>query len=93
MDLIIETARREKPVIMIVDSVQTLSSGDLSGMAGSVGQVRECTLRLMRLAKDEGVSVFLVGHVTKEGSVAGPKSLGTYGRCGLGVNRGEGRQI
>ena len=75
VDLIIEAARREKPTIMIVDSVQTLSSEDLSGMAGSVGQVRECTLRLMRLAKDEGVSVFLVGHVTKEGSVAGPKVL------------------
>ena len=75
VDLIVETARREKPGLMVVDSVQTLTSDDLMGMAGSVGQVRECASRLMRLAKDEGISVFLVGHVTKEGTVAGPKVL------------------
>lgn len=75
VDVIIESARQEKPAIMIVDSVQTLSTGDLSGMAGSVGQVRESTLRLMRLAKEEDISVFLVGHVTKDGTVAGPKVL------------------
>lgn len=74
-DVIAETARIEQPVLMIVDSVQTLSTQDLAGMAGSVGQVRESALRLIRLAKETGISLFLVGHVTKEGNVAGPKVL------------------
>lgn len=60
---------------VIVDSVQTMTTGDLSGMAGSVGQVRECAFRLLRAAKDKGIPLFLVGHVTKEGTVAGPAVL------------------
>jgi DNA repair protein RadA/Sms len=59
----------------VVDSVQTLYSGGLSGAAGSVGQVREVAGRLMRVAKERGVAVLLVGHVTKEGALAGPRVL------------------
>lgn len=60
---------------VIVDSIQTMTTRDLSGMAGSVGQVRECTGRLIRATKEIGVPLFLVGHVTKEGTVAGPAVL------------------
>jgi DNA repair protein RadA/Sms len=61
--------------LVIVDSIQSLSSDALTGMAGSVGQVRESANRIMRAAKDTNVPVFLVGHVTKQGSIAGPKVL------------------
>jgi DNA repair protein RadA/Sms len=60
---------------IIVDSIQTMTTTDLSGMAGSVGQVRECAGRLLRAAKQKGIPLFLVGHVTKEGTVAGPAVL------------------
>jgi DNA repair protein RadA/Sms len=60
---------------VIVDSIQTMTTGDLSGMAGSVGQVRECAFRLLRAAKERDIPLFLVGHVTKEGTVAGPAVL------------------
>ena len=72
---IIETARAERPGLVVVDSVQTATVEDLDGAAGSVGQVRESTLRLMDLAKGDGIAVILVGHVTKDGSIAGPKTL------------------
>src|SRR5918998_466704 len=70
-----ETILEEKPEIVVVDSIQTLYSPELSGAPGGVGQVRECAARLMRLAKSEGIAVILVGHVTKEGSIAGPRVL------------------
>jgi len=60
---------------IIVDSIQTMTTNDLSGLAGSVGQVRECAIRLLRKAKELNISLFLVGHVTKEGTVAGPAVL------------------
>ncbi len=60
---------------IIVDSIQTMATSDLSGMAGSVGQVRECTFRLVRFAKENNIPIFIVGHVTKEGTVAGPSVL------------------
>ena len=60
---------------MIVDSIQTVFTADLEGAPGSVGQVRECAARLMRFAKDTGITVFVVGHVTREGGIAGPKTL------------------
>ncbi len=60
---------------VVVDSIQTMATSDLSGMAGSVGQVRECAFRLVRLAKENNVPVFIVGHITKEGTVAGPAVL------------------
>jgi DNA repair protein RadA/Sms len=72
---IVELARELLPTILIVDSIQTVTADELEGPAGSVGQVRECTLRLMEVAKQEGVVVVLVGHVTKDGSLAGPKAL------------------
>ena len=64
-----------QPVLAVVDSVQTLTSGELSGPAGSVGQVREVASRLAEAAKLSGSCVALVGHVTKEGTVAGPRTL------------------
>jgi DNA repair protein RadA/Sms len=63
------------PALAVIDSVQTLTSGDLAGPAGSVGQVREVASRLAELAKSGGTCVALVGHVTKEGTVAGPRTL------------------
>ena len=68
-------SQAEKPSLMIVDSIQTMATTDLSGMAGSVGQVRESAFRLLNFAKETGTVVFLVGHVTKEGAIAGPKVL------------------
>jgi DNA repair protein RadA/Sms len=72
---IAEIARRERPVVVIVDSIQTMTVDELDGPAGSVGQVRESAVRLMELAKGEGIAVVLVGHVTKDGTLAGPKTL------------------
>jgi DNA repair protein RadA/Sms len=72
---IIEIARSERPALVIVDSIQTATIDELGGPAGSVGQVRESALRLMELAKGDGIAVVLVGHVTKDGSIAGPKTL------------------
>jgi DNA repair protein RadA/Sms len=72
---ITDLAREGRPGLLVVDSVQTVASEELDGPPGSVGQVRECTLRLMEYAKAEGVPVVLVGHVTKDGTLAGPKTL------------------
>jgi DNA repair protein RadA/Sms len=68
-------ARAERPALLVVDSVQTIVSEQLDGPPGSVGQVREATLRLTEVAKVEGIPVVLVGHVTKDGTLAGPKTL------------------
>jgi DNA repair protein RadA/Sms len=72
---VVEHARSERPLALIVDSIQTASVEELDGPAGSVGQVRESALRYMDLAKGDGIAVILVGHVTKDGSIAGPKTL------------------
>jgi DNA repair protein RadA/Sms len=72
---IVEIARNSRPALLIVDSIQTATVEELDGAAGSVGQVRESALRLMDLAKGDGIAVVLVGHVTKDGSIAGPKTL------------------
>jgi DNA repair protein RadA/Sms len=64
-----------KPKLLVADSIQTLWSEQLSAAPGSVSQVRECAARLVRYAKETGTSVFLVGHVTKEGGIAGPRVL------------------
>lgn len=69
------TALAERPGLLIVDSVQTMADSELSGVPGSVGQVRACAARLMSVAKREGITVLLVGHVTKEGVIAGPRVL------------------
>jgi DNA repair protein RadA/Sms len=75
VDRIVEIARASRPGLVIVDSIQTATVDELDGAAGSVGQVRESAVRLMDLAKSEGIAVVLVGHVTKDGSIAGPKTL------------------
>ena len=75
VERIVEIARTERPGLVIVDSIQTATVAELDGAAGSVGQVRESTLRLMDLAKGDGIAVILVGHVTKDGTIAGPKTL------------------
>ena len=67
--------RQPRPPCSIVDSIQTIFTGDLEGAPGNVGQVRECAARLMRFAKESGTAVFVVGHVTKGGGIAGPKTL------------------
>ncbi|MHB1342283.1 MAG: DNA repair protein RadA [Coriobacteriia bacterium] len=72
---VIATALSIRPDILVIDSIQTMLDADLEGVAGSVGQVRSCAARLMRLAKTEGITVVLVGHVTKEGTIAGPRVL------------------
>ena len=75
MDEIILQAEREAPDLVIVDSVQTMFAEGLEGSPGSVSQVRECACMLLRYAKDSGTPVLLIGHITKEGSIAGPKVL------------------
>lgn len=70
-----EAVLREKPQIVIIDSIQTMYQEDISSAPGSVSQVREATGVLMRLAKEQNITIFIVGHVTKEGTVAGPRVL------------------
>lgn len=72
---ILATARAEKPKVMIIDSVQTIFKNDIPSAPGSVTQVREATHYIMRYAKEENVAVFIVGHVTKDGNIAGPRML------------------
>mgnify|MGYP002398129878 CR=1 FL=1 len=75
VESIIAMAREMRPSLLAVDSIQTLSSGDISSSPGSVSQVRESAHQLMEMAKRENIPVILVGHVTKDGSIAGPKVL------------------
>ena len=75
LETILETIAAEAPQACVIDSVQTLGSAELSSAPGSVGQVREVAARIMELAKARGVAVILVGHVTKEGALAGPRVL------------------
>lgn len=75
VDIVAQTLGGEKLALVIVDSIQTMTTADLAGSAGSVGQVRECARRLIFWAKENQTPLFLVGHVTKEGAIAGPKVL------------------
>src|SRR6058998_2981922 len=75
LDTVCETLETERPDVCVIDSVQTLYSADLGSAPGSVAQVREAASRLLRVAKEAGVAIFLVGHVTKDGAVAGPRAL------------------
>ncbi|MEK7154798.1 MAG: DNA repair protein RadA [Patescibacteria group bacterium] len=75
VDDIVAKIEETKPGLVIVDSIQTLTTEDLTGVAGSVGQVREATQRLASISKRLGIPVFIVGHVTKEGTIAGPRVL------------------
>src|SRR5690242_9634180 len=75
LETILTTAGAAAPQVLIVDSIQTVFTTDLEGAPGNVGQVRETAARLMRFAKESGTAVFVVGHVTKGGGIAGPKTL------------------
>ena len=72
---ILEAVNEVEPEILIIDSIQTLYSPELNSAPGSVGQVKDCTMTLMQLAKGSGITVFVIGHVNKEGAIAGPKVL------------------
>jgi len=75
LDAVCATLEQERPDVCVIDSVQTLYSSELGSAPGSVGQVREAAGRLLRVAKESGVATILVGHVTKDGAVAGPRVL------------------
>lgn len=75
VDTIISTINKEPISLLIIDSVQTIYTSDLPGLAGSVSQIRECTGRIIAYAKSKNVPIILVGHVTKDGEMAGPKVL------------------
>ena len=75
LDAVCATLERERPDVCVIDSIQTLYAADMSSAPGSVGQVREAAGRLLRVAKEQNVATILVGHVTKDGAVAGPRVL------------------
>lgn len=75
LEQILAVAESERPQVLVVDSIQTVATDAMEGAPGSVGQVRECAARLMRFAKEESIAVLVVGHVTKDGGIAGPKTL------------------
>ena len=75
LEVVCATLERERPDVCVIDSVQTLYSAEIGSAPGSVTQVREAAARLLRVGKEAGVALFLVGHVTKDGSVAGPRVL------------------
>ena len=75
IDKILVSIDELKPDVVIIDSIQTVSDGDVTSAPGSISQVRECTMRLMRETKEKGLTMFVVGHINKEGSIAGPKVL------------------
>lgn len=75
LDSILSAIEESEARVAVIDSVQTIYSSELSSAPGSVGQVRECTMRFMQTAKEKGITFFIVGHVTKEGSIAGPRVL------------------
>ncbi len=75
LDIIVDVIKDQEPDVVVVDSIQTMFKDEIATAPGSVSQVRETTMTLMQLAKQTGISIFIVGHVTKEGTVAGPKLL------------------
>ena len=75
LDTICSHVERERPALFIIDSIQTMYRPDIESAPGSVSQVRECAMELMRVAKTAGIAVFVIGHVTKEGNLAGPRVL------------------
>src|SRR5437773_8491169 len=83
LETVCATLERERPDVCVIDSVQTLYAPELGSAPGSVAQVREAAARLLRVAKEHGIAVFLVGHVTKEGAVAGPRVLEHLVDCAL----------
>src|SRR4029079_2141862 len=83
LDAVCATLERERPDVCVIDSVQTLYSSELGSAPGSVAQVREAAARLLRVAKESGVAIIVVGHVTKDGAVAGPRVLEPLVDCVL----------
>ena len=75
LEVIVDAINKIEPKFLIIDSIQTTYHPELSGAAGSVGQIRECAAELLRIAKSQHITVFLLGHVTKEGDLAGPRIL------------------
>ena len=75
LDTILNEAKRSQPMLLVIDSIQTMYVGSVESAPGSVSQVRECTARLLRFAKDQDIPVIIIGHVTKDGTIAGPRML------------------
>ena len=75
LNVISQVIERKKPDVVVIDSIQTMYNEEVSSAPGSVSQVRESTGVLLQIAKGQGISVFIVGHVTKDGNVAGPRVL------------------
>jgi len=75
IEIIIATIHKEKPTLAVIDSIQMMHSDEVSGSPGNVNQIRACTAKLVEIAKNTGTAICLIGHVTKDGSVAGPKTL------------------
>ncbi|MEA4933367.1 MAG: DNA repair protein RadA [Lawsonibacter sp.] len=75
LENLVDAVHTLQPDVLIVDSIQTMYNGDVNASPGSISQVKECTMALMQLAKGEGLTIFIIGHVNKEGSIAGPKVL------------------
>lgn len=75
LENVFDHIRDIEPGLVVIDSIQTIASGELESSAGSVSQVRECAVRLLQYAKEQNVPVFVIGHINKEGSIAGPKVL------------------
>jgi len=75
LESIQQALQQEKPKIAVIDSIQTLFSGELTAAPGSVSQVRECAAQLTRMAKQNGIAIVMIGHVTKDGTLAGPRVL------------------
>ncbi|MBE6948960.1 MAG: DNA repair protein RadA [Ruminococcaceae bacterium] len=75
LNAVLDSVDDIKPEFLIIDSIQTIYNEELTSAPGSVGQVKDCTMSLMRLAKEQGITVFVIGHVNKEGAIAGPKVL------------------
>ena len=75
LDRIIDQALEVRPALLVIDSIQTMYTADIDAAPGSVSQVRECTARMLRFAKEQNIPVMIIGHVTKEGNIAGPRML------------------
>ncbi len=75
LEKIIATAKESRPELIIIDSIQTIGSSEIDSASGSINQITACTVKLMALAKENNISIIIVGHVTKDGMVAGPKTL------------------
>lgn len=92
LQVILDHAERLRPRVLVIDSIQTIASEELESPPGSISQVREAAVRLMALAKDKGVSTVVIGHITKDGSIAGPKAL-EHLVDAVVFMEGEGHQI